>query len=208
MPANKHIPHAFDYSDDLSAGRQDLQHDCHMFFDTLFANCTVLDVGAGLGVSKSRIRHNKVTTHDIDTRLAHLVDVVGDLPATAYDVVTAFDVIEHVQDDVGFLADISFRAARALFLTTPNWVISKCQSTHHWREYTSDELIDLATGRGEWDPAQLRLFAMKKDQWGAWFDLVPQKEWSGHLGLKHGLLALRELEDAKRIDRFMEDRWA
>src|SRR3990172_7790623 len=84
----------------------DLQADLHFFFDTLVAGKTVLDVGAGLGRSKVRIRHNRVTTYEPSKHCQNLVDICSPvLPEGLFDVVTAFEVIEHVQDDEKFLWD-------------------------------------------------------------------------------------------------------
>ena len=199
MPDNMRTPEPYDYSDDLAAGRADVQADAHYFFDTLFAGCTVLDVGAGLGKSKERITRNKVTTQDIDVRLrdAGLVDITK-LPDQRFDVVTAFDVIEHVQDDLGFLMSLAARARRAAFLTTPDWHHTRCNeakggSTHHWREYTLAELLPLVARI--WKPQHLLVLCYYKDSTGGWWQL----RRAGVTSRKLGILWCRDLAERERI---------
>ena len=175
MPDNIRTPEPYDYSDDLMAGRADVQGDAHFFFDTLFQSCTVLDVGAGLGMSKDRIKRNRVTTWDPDARLFRHCDIAGKvMPAGQWDVVTAFDVIEHVKYDLPFLGALTERARRAVFVTTPDWHHTRCNeakggSTHHWREYTRAELYSLAVE--VWNPRHLLLLAYFKDGEGGWWQL-------------------------------------
>lgn len=206
MPRNAEAPAPFDYSRNLRDGRADIQAPCQLFLDTLFAGCTVLDFGGGLGQSKARIRHNRVTTYDVDARLRPFLDVAGgEPPAGPFDIVTSFDVVEHVEDDVGYLRAAAARARRAVFVTTPNWHVSKCQSSHHVREYTGAELRDLAAA--VWPTEALRLFAHFKDGIGSWFDPVPPEAWDLHMGSKHALLVLLDPADRARIDGFFAGRW-
>lgn len=206
MPRNDKQPFAYDYSSDLSAGRTDVQEPCQFFVDGLFAGCNILDVGAGLGQSKARLRHNRVTTYDIDPRLKPFVDIAGgEMPRDKFDVVTAFDVIEHVEDDIGLLRSIAERARWAVALSTPNWHFSQCASAHHVREYTGAELHELALQ--VWPADALRLFAHYKDRWGSWFDPVPADAWDRHIGSKHMLLVLHDDRDRMRIDGFFAGRW-
>jgi len=186
----------------LADGAQthDLQGPVQFFFDTLFAGLTVLDYGAGLGRSKARIRHNRVTTFDADARLRDHCDIVGDFPLGVWDAVTAFDVIEHVRDDSDLLGVFDQRSRRTVFLSTPNWHVHRCESGRHYREYTGEELRTVSMRI--WSQDCLRMFAMFKDAEGAWFDLVPWDSWDEHRGVKHCLLVLKDEEDRGRIDRF------
>jgi len=58
----------------------------------------------------------------------------------AYDVVTACDVIEHIEDDVGFFRELMRVAREYVFISTPNWEISHAENQYHVREYTPSEL--------------------------------------------------------------------
>jgi hypothetical protein len=208
------IPEPFDYSPNIEAGRQDLQADGHRFFADLFPPpappgpdpgflppdpsatgiASILDVGAGLGASKARMGRARTTTYDVDPRLASRVDLIGapgaplprgPLPDGRFDAVTSFDVIEHVEDDATFLRAIRDKAARAAFVTTPNWHINKCRSTHHWREYTPHELMALAAA--VWPLRDLTLLAFYKDAEGGWWE-YPREGLPENLRRRHGLL--------------------
>lgn len=150
----------------------DLQADLHFFFDTLVTGKTVLDVGAGLGKSKARIRHNRVTTYEPSEHCCGLVDVCGpEMPAGLFDVVTAFEVLEHVEDDLGFLRRLDARASQAVFLTTPNWEIGHRQSDHHYREYTQEEFRNVLDAVWPYPPPYI-LFGYYKDAEGGWCEQI------------------------------------
>lgn len=217
MPDNIRRPEPFDYSDDLTAGRADLQADGHFFLDTLFDGCTVLDVGAGLGKSKERIKRNTVTTWDIDARLGEHCDIAGgSMPVGTWDVVTAFDVIEHVQDDVEFLVQMYSRARLGVFVTTPNWHITHCNeakggSTHHWREYTKKELHRLLWRTRKYVGAGRDLvFAGYKDAAGSWWEAPVSRpdDASRFQARRFGvlMLALKGLEEGhwERVRELMK----
>lgn len=197
MPLNLRRPEPFDYSNDLTAGRRDLQADAHRFFGMLFpAGSTLLDVGSGQGWIKGRVPY-PTTTYDIDRRLGPppegcgWVDVAGgEPPAGPFDLVTAFDAIEHVEDDLGFLRSLADRAQRAVFVTTPNWFVTRCNeaaggSTHHWREYTVNELWCLGTR--VWPEGRVLILAYYKDAAGGWWEFH-RKAVPEHHRRRHGLL--------------------
>src|SRR5262249_32485575 len=103
---------------------------------------TVLDVGAGLGLSKGRIPN--CTTQDPGPGLAvDLSTAVEDLPDRGWDYVTAFDVIEHVVEDTKFLGHLARIARLGWFITTPNYNVSKAANGCHCREYTPAEFLVL-----------------------------------------------------------------
>jgi len=137
----------------------DLQADLHFFFDTLVSGKSVLDVGAGLGRSKARIRHNTVLTYEQSKHCQGLVDICGsDLPRGPFDVVTAFEVIEHVAEDEGFLYELNYRAIQAIFLTTPasnaerlRWLVHRV-----------------------WEFRVTRWFSFHKDAEGGWCEMIEQ----------------------------------
>jgi len=205
-------PLRYDARPELAAGRPDIQGNAHFFFDTLFCGCTVLDVGAGLGRSKARIRHNHVTTYDIDERLRGVVDHVGpEMPEGPFDVVAAFDVLEHVEDPRGFLHALYMRATRAVFFTTPNAAVrERCGEYHHF-EYTAAEVF--AFFHQTWaDRALFDVFAFYKDVEGGWWESPRIEDWKTHRGLAHGMLAMfgdHACDDAGRIINMHENgmRW-
>lgn len=98
-----------------------------------------LDIGAGLGHSRPRIAAagHRVTLHDVGPGLP--VDIacpLSEIPDHSADIVSAFDVLEHVVDDVSFVSHLVRIARRAVVLTTPNVWISRCANPHHVREYS------------------------------------------------------------------------
>lgn len=111
------------------------------------AGKAVLDVGAGSGYGLAYLRAAGPTVlRGIDLAPAGpLVELegIGPLPDRSYDLVVCIDVIEHVEDDREFLADLLRVARERVFFTTPNWNRSRCANRLHVREYTPDELADL-----------------------------------------------------------------
>lgn len=194
-------PRPYDADDDLLEGRRDLQSDAHRFFNEYLRvivpkGTTILDIGSGQGRIRERLDPQfaaRLTCHDVDARLLAKgwVDVVGPQPPEGqWDFVTAFDVIEHVEDDKAFLEAMSSRAKLGIFLTTPNWLTTRCNeakggSTHHWREYLDTELLGLA--QGVLPPGAAFLLAFYKDASGGWWSL-PRTDALGPTRRKHGLL--------------------
>ena len=97
----------------------------------------LLDVGCGLGYFLARARKSGWNVRGCDTsaawaqatnnRLGDHVASVGELrdaiaPEERFDVITAWDVIEHIHDPVSFLRDLGSRLAPGgqIFLRTPN----------------------------------------------------------------------------------------
>lgn len=71
----------------------------------------------------------------------------------SFDIVTAMDVIEHIEDDVSFLRNLLRVARECVFLSTPNWNVSKACNPFHAREYTPLELAALLqTHASGWTP--------------------------------------------------------
>src|SRR5262249_13900062 len=119
------------------AGREDCQAGWHALAARLFAGKDVLDVGAGLGFSRPRLAPavRRLRLQDPAPGLgADLSCPVAALPAGDAEVVTAFDVLEHVEADRAFIDDLLRLAADAVFLTTPNWLVSRAANPHHCRE--------------------------------------------------------------------------
>ena len=136
-----------------SLGREDTQGQWQRAVAGYLNNCTLLDVGAGLGESKQRmaIRNISVTTQDIfpgaqvDLR-APLRDIID--TGERWDAVTAFDVIEHVRDQEEFVLQMRELARRWVVLSTPNYLLSHNTHIYHVREWCPDEVIPFAAELG------------------------------------------------------------
>lgn len=72
---------------------------------------------------------------------------VAELPGLdlRFDLITNFQVIEHLPDPTKFLTAVrsALRADGVLMLTTPNRATSVSENPYHVREYTADELLAL-----------------------------------------------------------------
>lgn len=69
----------------------------------------------------------------------------NDLPDASFDIVTAIEVIEHVQDDYKFVQE-AFRVLKPggmFYLTTPNGIAQAKTNPDHIRHYTARELEKL-----------------------------------------------------------------
>lgn len=140
----------------------------------LAAGKSVLDVGAGTGYGLPILR----AAGAVDVLGFDIVEIgpevrqsnVDNYPDSSWDVVTAIDVIEHVEDDRTFLAHLLRISRTAAFISTPNWNVSKAANPYHVREYAPQELEELLEGldyriwvsnhelvvttRGRFDPAE------------------------------------------------------
>jgi len=74
--------------------------------------------------------------------LARLDDMVE-----RFDLVLSFQVVEHLDDPVAFLAALARRARPRgeLIVTTPNRLMSVSENPYHLREWTASELLALAS---------------------------------------------------------------
>ncbi len=121
----------------------------------------MLEVGCGEGrgieyllpsvKSYSAIDKIESAIEDLRRRFPTGNFVAGNLPPlpypdSAFDSIVSFQVIEHIQDDAFFLKEIHrvLRPGGVALLTTPNRPQSLSRNPWHIREYTSDELIELA----------------------------------------------------------------
>lgn len=140
----------------LALGREPVQDGWYAFIAAACIGKRVLDVGCGTGVSlKRHIRPvaSGVLAWDVDARLRPLVEGIGlhfqsaeqtpleELATDSYDVVLCIDTIEHVVDDRQLLLELLRIARETVFLTTPNFSISKAGNGHHCREYTPAQLL-------------------------------------------------------------------
>lgn len=137
----------------VDAGRGPGQLPWYEFATQFVANASVLDVGTGLGKGLPILQRTaaSVRGQDVDQRLETENVFVGPLAAVSsksVDVVTCFDVIEHVEDDHSFVAELARIARRTLILTTPNWTASRCKWPYHIREYTPQQFESLLANVG------------------------------------------------------------
>ncbi len=122
----------------------------------------VLEVGCGEGrginllINKAK---SYVALDKIESALKVLREkypqakfISGNIPPFAgmednlFDCVFSFQVIEHIQDDHAFLKEIHrvLKPGGIALLTTPNRLLSLSRNPWHIREYTADELTNLA----------------------------------------------------------------
>jgi len=112
---------------------------------------TVLDVGAGTGSGLTVLRamgaKEVLGVDPLPVGPDVLPINVKLFRDASLDIVTCFDVIEHVEDDVGLLADLLRICRYTAFISTPNWNVWKCANKYHVREYTPAELEALLQGQ-------------------------------------------------------------
>jgi len=105
---------------------------------------SILDVGAGTGYGMDIMRSAGATKVDGIDPLPLRPDIaaipIAAIPTKSYDLVVACDVIEHVEEDVRFFADLIRVARQNVFIATPNWNVSRAKNLYHVREYTPAEL--------------------------------------------------------------------
>jgi len=126
-------------------GPVDLQIPWHLYLGQYLENKDILDIGSGRGNAKERlgINGNHVITHDVNRAFMNQVDIIcapGNLVGM-WDIVTAFDVIEHVCYDPGKFIEELFRLAReAIFISTPN----KLEIDKDWHYFPVEflEIVD------------------------------------------------------------------
>lgn len=137
------------------SGRGPSQMGWYTFVAEQCAGQSVLDVGCGSGEGL-RVLASRATYAlgiDLDERLRRpdvTVEIksVTEMPDKSFDVVVCLDVIEHVEDDRAFLAELFRVARRAVFVTTPNYAWSFNRNPYHVREYTPREFERLFEGYG------------------------------------------------------------
>jgi len=144
---------------DVTAGRGAGQLQWYQRASEIYSGKTVLDVGCGLGGGLKLLRRTcNAVGLDRDERLVEVVPgiIIGDIesvPDKSYDIVVAIDVIEHVEDDDAFCAQLKRVSREGFFVTTPNAVASMVAWGRIWefhpREYTPSELHNLLKRYGE-----------------------------------------------------------
>jgi 2-polyprenyl-3-methyl-5-hydroxy-6-metoxy-1,4-benzoquinol methylase len=94
---------------------------------------------------------NNITVVTQDTGPGLSVDIsvdISQLPNSSYDVVTAFDVVEHVPHVKDFINDLIRVARHSLYLTTPNPMHTLNTHVYHYKEYLPSELLKLFEAQG------------------------------------------------------------
>ena len=127
-------------------GRRDSQIGWQHYVGTTISNKTILDVGSGLGHSRSRLAKNgnRVTLQEPAPELKADIKVeIEEIGDREYEVVTCFDVIEHIPDDLNFMKNLFRICEESLFLTTPNFNVFGCKNKYHIREYKPEELLEM-----------------------------------------------------------------
>lgn len=127
-------------------GRRDGQVYWHNFFAKMISNKVILDVGSGFCKIKERleINGNKITTQDLGLDLP--VDIskdISEIESESFEIVTVFDVIEHVIDSKDFVAHLYRICTEGVILTTPNLTTYKNLNVYHYREFLPREFIDI-----------------------------------------------------------------
>jgi len=126
-------------------------------------NGTVLEIGCGEGYGISELaKYSKkyIGVDKFDTSISEKIMTENDIvfhkmeippllniESNSIDFVVTFQVIEHIQNDNFFLEEIHrvLKPGGMLLLTTPNKLMSLSRNPWHIREYTSEELVALAS---------------------------------------------------------------
>jgi ubiquinone/menaquinone biosynthesis C-methylase UbiE len=152
----------------------------HYAANHLVRGKTVLDVGCGLAAGLDVISQFALEAkgQDLDPRLKRHDIIIGpieDLPSNSFDVITCIDVIEHVEKDEEFVFQLGRIARETVFISTPNWTVSRCHWPYHVREYTPKQLRNMLSKIGhvsmlkgepsgyEYWPADDRFYALMND---------------------------------------------
>lgn len=135
----------------VSAGREPCQLGWYEWIGRKFChNKNVMDVGAGMCLGIDIIKNmgaSSVFGQDIDNRLSEvhkniIITDIQNIEENSYDVVTCFDVIEHVMEDLEFFHELKRITKDILVITTPNFTRSQARNHFHCREYTIPQFVN------------------------------------------------------------------
>lgn len=138
----------------VEAGRGPGQLAWYRFAARFAAGKSVLDAGCGLGLGLQLLRGVAADARgqDLDPRLRSdsiHIGPLATLPSKSVDLVVSIDVVEHVEDDAEFVRQLGRIARQAVFITTPNWTVTRCTWPYHLREYTPREFHALLSPLGK-----------------------------------------------------------
>ncbi len=105
---------------------------------------TELQSALNLGVSEAIFQQLKSKRSDIESVI--LADITNsDLPSEHYDIVVSVEVLEHVEDDETFVAEVSrvLKPGGRFIMTTPNGDFVENRNPDHKRHYKREELRSL-----------------------------------------------------------------
>ncbi|MCP5006191.1 MAG: class I SAM-dependent methyltransferase [Planctomycetes bacterium] len=141
---------------DMVAGRAGTQIQWYEFAATFCHGQDVLDVGCGQGKGIPFLSNhaNSVRGIDMDKRLeSELIEKkdIANIDSKSVDTIVCIDVLEHVEDDTAFIANLARVAREKILLSTPNYAASFCRWPYHVREYLPHELYNLFSSFGEID---------------------------------------------------------
>lgn len=131
--------------DDVVAGRGPGQRGWYEWISRAVVGESVLDAGCGLGYGLDILATTarEIRGQDVDPRLKRPRVEIKPLSAfeeRSFDVVVGVDVIEHIQDDHQFVAELVRVSRSRVILTTPNWTAGRAVWPYHVREYTPAQL--------------------------------------------------------------------
>jgi len=141
--------------DGITAGRGGYQTGWYGFISRFCHKMDVLDVGCGTGVGIDILSKTarKVNGIDVDYKLQKEnieIKNIAEVNSKSYDIVTAVDVIEHIEEDINFIKDLIRVARHKIFITTPNYTASRCSWPYHVREYMPHQLVQLFQEKGSY----------------------------------------------------------
>lgn len=135
---------------DQEDGRGDCQAAWHPWAASFAKGMTLLDVGSGVSHPQDMIPMGValVTTQDpcawCKADITCDVSEIGD----KWDVVTCFDVIEHVVDYGRFARHLARLASKRVIITTPGVQVTGNAHHYHYHEFLANEVVQLFEAAG------------------------------------------------------------